>query len=483
MSRSAYDERDIRASLHAALDNQPIPDGLSERIANALPQEHRTSHKRVGAFIFAAAMLLFSIAVASGLLWPELFGRVMPSDVMSDRGRVILEMMETYGGHEVQAEAESAGIHMRTHFMVSDGSDVSVFFSLENESGDEALFREIPLGGMMSASGETEYGSDMIMTVDVSEDGESGLLYGMVSGSLQDGNGEPLVLEEGELLQLKVFNLGPDQPTIVPLCDVTEAGIAALPTNRPLAMDSPVSSLTVQEAILDNNKLSVRYSITPESEEHGAYLVVLPPDVNALTLEDIADWQQVNGEGTLAHLDVEDGSRLALVTVTHGRFSETEPSFDFTVPVRISQETKVLDVPLDVAYERGGVTLHIRSAQVRQASLMLMCEIVESELPEKLLPVSGKWSMKDGSRQEIREAAYGIHAKVLLPDGSQVALSRTDMRMQFPGTWVDGYEPPDYVPAFTVMHKYMGMLPAELAGVTLELYGKEGEILASVELD
>lgn len=479
-------ENTLRMMLHTRLDSNAPPDGFESRVLAAMPR-NRVARRRAWIVALLVPLLIASIAVASAILWPDLINRILPKNDVSDKTQGMLSVMEAYGGHEVFAEEVSAGVRLRTHFMVCDGSDVSVFFSFENESGDPKRFAELETMTNVLAEGPDQ--SHSVMTVDVRLDDATGLLYGMASGTLLDGSNSPITVAQGDPLRLKLHYLEPMPPEVKVLSSVTSEGLTAPLLGTNLAEPYPYGTLVLHEVTLENGTLDVRYTITPVGEDdlhdprHRMYLAVLRHGDEANVSRLMDSWPVVRGEGHLTAKDISEGATLALVTHEANAFRGSEPSFDVEVPIRIAETVPVREMPLDILLDRDGIPLRLIRAELRPTSLTVLAEIREAELPEALLPKSGTWSRHDGGVGAIREAVFGLGVDLQSLDGESAGLARTDVQIMYPAL-MDMYGAEDAAAGngiIEVFQKYTGLMPTELNDARLIFMDRAGEELAGVE--
>lgn len=413
------DERALRQSLHDALDDKAPTSAWRARVL-ASAQARRAPHLRVGMAVLLCAVLALGMAVASAVIWPDEIRRIFSGPNISSQGQGALTTLDAYGGNEVIAQTEANGIALRTHYMISDGTELSVLFSMQNAKDDLPSLADAQL--MVTFSDDAAGGSDLASN-DTHYDPQTGTLYCLATATLRDASLAPAQLAEGQTVRLDVATMKPMPPAMHPLCDLTPEAVAALPLGTELAPeDSHAASLILHEASLADGRLRIRYTLAQKNGGGGdniankAYLIPVtdPRDIPPLPMD--AGYPIVYGEGTL-DLPVPEGGVLMLVSDEATHFVGDLTGWTLDLPVTLSEAVPVTEIPLDRTIVAGDIPIRLDTAFLRPTGIILTAHIAGEDIPAALLDTPEPFARGSAVVSAVRDAVYNLRLDFAGPDG------------------------------------------------------------------
>ncbi len=414
----------------------------------------------------SVCVLLLAGAAFAAMLWPEHITSTFHREDAMKTTKSALTMLDMYGGNEILASSSYDDTELTVHYIITDGHEVSVFFSLKGLNGPLPPVEELYLwAGLYTADYEaSNYGPP-----DIQKGENDSIIYGMFTTTLLDGQNQPISVANHELT-FEVVTEERERPIFDMISEITPEAIAAINIERNLASDeSNASELIIHGIRIDGQTLHVDYTLhqaddSEDSIANKAYLVVCG-DTDAVSSIPVNNGYEIrNGHSTLT-TKYHPGDKLYLVSDRSTIFNKTDPSWQLTLTVPGIEDPMVRDVVLDKAIAYDDVTINVNNAVIRPTGidLHMVFQYTEGVDVENLK-----------RNNDIHDIIYDM--TFMFTEGeSLILLDRTSVDVS--STLSDG--PEGTADVYYVHYKFSGRVPEQQA-LTASLFFKDNDAIDTI---
>lgn len=393
MWQNTRDEGDgaIRDALHRQLDPQRLPESWYQstmRAAGARPR------KLVPAIALCVACVLVVSMALAAVFWPDVIRRAQrenrfESQPLSLEG--VLAAIDSIEGSELAGQAIQQDICLRVHYLVYDGVELTLLYSLQNTKPDMPSVEHLAHMSMIYHRGNEH----SIPSTAKWYEPETETLYCLASIILRDDDGTLIALDDGEEV---LFAVRRDDyhARVQNIAFVSADSTAQVPLDTELAgPDSAAESLRIQAVSVEDGRLRVAYTLRQKAAgAQHAYLLALGYGSTAQDAPTLVDperqtVQLVDGEAVL-EVDLRGGTcQLALCSDTEDLSYVLGVPWGVSIPVRgpegLPLETIALEkaLPLDTTTNAhlSGATLRLTEMKLHATGAALLFEITGLAAP------------------------------------------------------------------------------------------------------